>query len=503
MAIPRLLIGSVFSGGNVQVGELVGGTTFNQIGADITATAGTLSADAQAGVCNRVIEYRGQIYVWYFDAANTHTIDVYNRGTGLWTNQVAANNGSFGFHSSGFYIANTGSLQRLFIVTRAGTSTTTLRYTDDGTTWNGVTSLGDAEVGFSLDQHVWVMFNNKLYGAAFVGTSSEWVEYDPIALSINFAIAPWRGSTVNQNGTPIDFCVYDDRLFAIALDAVTSSSANWALWEFTGGGWALNTTITTGGGAGGNGGVDNDSASLGQVCLFKQPGQDKLIAIVPYATTFNAGNGLEMYELTQNGAVFTPNDVTDVCIPANLRPGARGTSADAAQDRVYAYVSNDTDPTVEEVFLFIAQGPAPGSSYSVYTFTDTSTLLSSPAAGPSTTFSIPSQKVGGGDRINRNVANQCIIESAGEVLGGYRISYRVYGTQSGQSVTLYYSVDQETPTTGPASISAQTGGSGISGGNTVTGITGDDGVTLFTLDWDLEADGIADGESVHIILDIR
>ena len=494
MAIPELLVADVFKTGTPpQVAELVGGTTINAIGGACSANAGDGALTvAERSACNYVAEYRGEIFVAYQTGALAINIDGYNRGTGLWTSRhTAAVAGG-----TGLFVANTGTVQRLFMFGRSSVGGTLCVYTDDGVTWTTTASLG-GNFPASIGENPSIMFNNKLY-TPYGNSGGQVYEFDPIALSFSNIAVAFGGSLISLRA---DLCVHDDRLFLLAMDDSSApATADYALFEFTGSGFTLNTTIT----ADSRGGTSN--MEEGQLTLFKDPSTNNLIAICNGAGAGGAvgttNNGSTAFQLVPSGSVFTPTEITNTVIPVALRPGARTASLSDVEDRWFSITVNDTAPGTAEVYLFFAQGPAPGTGYSVYQWVNASTLLASPVAGPSTIYTIPQEKFGGGSRINKGVGNQCVIEKGEPVLGGYQISYRVYGTQSSQSVTLWYSLDQETPDT-QASISAQTGGSGISGGNQVDGITGDDGSTLFTLRWDLTADGVPNGDAAHLLLDIN
>lgn len=493
MAIPELLVADTWKSGTPpQVYELVGGTTLNAIGGPclVNAFDGARAA-TEGNACNQVIDYRGEIFIIYNSALNVMKIDGYNRGTGLWTNRHTTTTNN----TTGLFIANTGTVQRLFTLGNQGGANTFIDYTDDGVTWSTTASLG-FHSGSGGSQNPAVMFNNKLY-AVYARSGYRVYEADPIALTYTELSG---GPAGNTNSTRGDLCVHDDRLFLLALDDATLAiGSNYALYEFTGSGFSLNTQITNDS-RGGAAAIDE-----GERNLFKDPSTNNLIALCNGAgsggVSGTTNNGSTAFQLVPSGSVFTPTEITNTVIPAALRPGARAT-ANALEDRWYSVTVNDTAPGTPEVYIFIAEGPAPGTGYAVYAWTDASTLLASPAAGPTTAFSIPQFKAGGGDRINKGAGNQCAIEFGTPVLGGYQISYRVYGTQSSQNVTGYYSLDQEAPST-QMTFSAQTGGSGITGGNTVTGITGDDGTTLFTVTWNTVTDGVANGDAATMMLDIN
>lgn len=492
MAIPDLLVADVFQSGAVQVSSLVGGSVLNAIGATLTPNAADATKPSTTYVdsVNRVIEFRGKILCLYFGGANTARIHSYDPGTTLWT-EVHTFSAVSGF-VTGLYVVNTGTLQRVFAYSRNIGGQVLITYSDDGSSWTDFAA--GSEPNQAVGDSIPCLYNNKLYHCYLQNTGLNVIEVDPVALNRAFvAVTTW---TIASTRSPSAMCVFDDRLFLLSMDDRPNSTSNWALYEFTGGGFSLNTQITN----------DDRLTQLagleGNCALFKDPGANKLIAIVngegPGGGIAVAGSGA--FSLTPSGSVFTVS-AADVIVPAGLQYGARGSNANFTEDRWNVYVNTDT-PGTTEVYVMLMQAPAPGTGHSVYQYVDDTTGMTFVAAGPNITHALPNQQHGGGDRIARGSGNQCVIESAQAVLGGYEISYRVFGTLASQNVTLWYSLSQNAPDQ-QATISAQTGGSGISGGNTVTGITGDDGVTLFTLRWDINTDSVPSGDAAHILLDIN
>lgn len=484
MAIPELLIGTLFQS-TCQVAELVGGTSITQIGADVyTGAFDTIDANKKH-VGARVIEYRGEIWTTEYDSGPFLRVWGYNG-----TSWSLRHSNSGATRTIGMWIVNTGSAQRLVVVGTDQSANVRVSYTDDGSSWTDFSvsatgwSVGNGPTGKSI------LFNNKIYINYASGATPYCIEVDPVAETVSNITPGWPTFSVSSTDSGC-FVVYDDRLFC-AHQAFDGNPAPFNLYEFTGGGWSTNVTI--------------DSLNLGLgvpergcAAAFTDPSTGDLIVLVNGANT-SAQLGSHCYRLTPSGLSFTVTDITSTVIPSGFRPGDRATN-DAVEDRWFAFVSTD-NPASPEIYPFLAQGPAPGTGYAVYQWQGVGSVMTSVGSGPSTVYAIPEAVFGGGDRISRGPGSQCVIESAQAVLGGYEISYRVYGTQTGQNVTLWYSTEQEVPDQ-QATISAQTGGSGITGGNTVTGIDGDDGTTLYTLTWDIDADGVTSGDASHMLLDIQ
>lgn len=505
MPIPNLLIASTLqsAGNTVQVAELVGGTTINQIGADLSSTSFTPNTNVRKIVANVPVEYRGDIYCNYLtnNVAGIWALHRWNGST--WSNfdnyeltgQFPGGTGVY-TDALGTWVVNTGTVQRIFsLAFNSGGGNVNMLYSDDGTTWNFVT-LGTFSTFLYGGKHV--LFNNKVYLLSANSVSCQVYEIDPIALTATFVSTGIPGST-QPFTTSAALGVYDDRLFL----AVERQNTDFGLYEFTGGGWSF---VVDANGQSMN--FNTGNPERGAACMFTEPTTGDLIVIFNGVNaSFNRGSFAS--RLIPSGSSFTVEDLSltvtnpngDGVIPTGLQPGARATTG-AIEDRWFVVVSTNT-PGSTEVYLFVAEGPAPGTGYAVYQWQGIGTQMSSVGVGPSTIYAIPEAPFGGGDRIYRNVANQAVIETAAAIPGGYRISYRVYGLQTNQNVTLWYSLGQEVPDQQAMSIIAQTGGSGITGSTTVNGITGDDGATLFTLDWDAESDGVAVPDAAHMFLDIN
>ena len=491
MPLPEILVFQTV--GDLRAHELVGGSTLNALGPTVSGFTESAPTNAQI-FTNRLIEYRGLLCTQTeATGLNADWVMSWDRVAGSWS--IMGGTSNTHTCAGGLYVVNTGSTLRLCSLHRNPSNGLTCVYSDNGTgtsVFNSVASGHTAWVGPGI------VFNNKIYLPTLDSGVKIW-EVDPIALVTTLITPPFLGGTVSE--ASVDFCVYDDRLFCLTPGPVNfgATGADWELYEFVGGGFSLNTQITTDGRLGMFSGASQ--GRRGQPSLFIDPATGDMAAVTNgYEAGGASGNsGSTAYRLTPSGSSFTPSEVTSTVIPAAFRPGVRGSSNDYAEDRWLCYTDTDPDPSAAEVYLFFAAGPAPGTSYTVYQWEGFGAEMTNVAAGPSVNFYMPHQKFGGGDRINRGGGNQIVIESSQAVTGGFEISYRVYGTLLGQSITLWYSLDQEIPSS-QATILSQTGGSGITGGNTVTGVDGDDGATLYTLVWNLASDGVTNGDACHIVL---
>lgn len=473
------------------------GGSVTKVGAD-PGTSGD-SANAIRKYKNNVCSWNGEIYA-VARAGSSHVYAYrYNFGTGLWVQEF--DSGSLHFRHTGIYeaAAPSGTGRRIFFVYFAGGSTFRIVYSDDGLTWSST----NATLGGNHDQEATccatgeIMFGDKLY---FVRCASNVpvaiYEVDPFTLSIaQLTGLPFADTNPGSQGVNLDFAVLDNTLYVLAPDFHIGggTAADWALYQFTGAGFAFNTQITS------DNRLTDVNANQGQVCLFKPPEANKLIAICNGQGAAGA-IGMTAFELTPSGSAFTVNDITSTYVPAAKRPGGGSTNA---EDRIFVQIENDTDPTNPTAHVWISPGPATTNGWEIYPHANTSTELTGAISGPGNVYAPVSEKFGGGLRLfpGTAAANKIHYEYGTKVDGAFRVYYRVQGTTLGQVVRLYYSEDEETPFV-LATLSAQSGGSGITA-NAVTGVDGDDGATLYWLEWDLTADGLPNANPSHLVLDIR
>jgi hypothetical protein len=489
MAIPPLLALNAFDTLPLQVHEITGGTSASQIGSNISTGSPAVyvpSVVVKGNHNGHAKTFKGERYCITLTSGNYHVRREDEGGSGVWGIVYTSTAGASlnGSEFAGLHIVQDGNdIALVSAWGRGAPDNLVLIKSNDGASWSETTfSPGYAPRCNSTT----VVFRNKLYwadGISLTGANTRVHEVDPSALTHTVYTAPWNSVAGLGFGSG-DFCVAFDKLWHAAMDQPGLANGRLTLYEFTGSGWTQNSFI------GNTNGHNNQSdATQGKYCLWTDNTNLYVVGYTEKDENDTGGQlGSSVWRGVPSGSTFTWTQ-DDTTMVNGLRPNDRGITTNARQDRWSIYVDNDTDPTAPAYYLIVVQGPAPGTGHAVYRWegfgtemgSGTVTGESGPGASVSTAFALPETKHGGGEAISQGVASYAEIEDETPIIGGYRLSYRVWGTQSGLTGRVYFSTEQGPPDT-LASI--------VGGGTTINSITGDSGGSLRTVDIDLSTSGI-------------
>jgi len=498
MPLPPLLTLNGFGSLPLQVHELIGGTSPTQIGLNLAGTNQVFVPNVgYKGNSNGYVKtFKGERYCL---TLSTTTVEVRREnqgGAGVWgvvygfTNLVSTATPEYLMQ-----IVKDGADVALVVVfIRLAAPHVIMGKSNDGAAWTETPfTLGY----FARMTSTSVVFRNKVYfcDAASAPTPTKVLELDATAASLTTITAPWAGDGVPRHCSS-DLCVAFDKLFCAAVDTPGLANGVLTLYEFTGGGWSSNSQIgaTLGHNSGGDG-------QAGKYCLWTD---NTNLYVVGYTEKDDLNTaaklGSSVWRGVPSGSTFTwsQNDTTMV---TGLRPDARGIVTAARQDRWSIYVDNDSDPANPAYYLIVAEGVAPGTGYAVYRWEGFGVEMGSgsttgevgPGASVSTAYALPENKHGGAEAISQGVASYGEIETETSIVGGYRLSYRVPGTQSGLTGRAYFSLEQGPPDT-LATI--------VGGGTTFGPITGDNRAVLKTVDIDLGLSGIAGPDASNWMIEL-
>lgn len=481
MTIPNILVSKHDGLGSTAVFELVGGTSLQQIGNNITSS---MEAPTNVTVANnRVIEFKGKKFVWH-----RNTIREENTGgTGTWgivhtISDIIATDG-FARHT-GFHIINVDGVPTILGgYSDISTNDINILRSTDGVTWTEVDSTLNTGAGTCGRS---IVYRNKLYWRYV--SSQEVIEFDPV---LNSSVEVTGAGLVAGNSTQ-DFCVHGNELFMLGTRD-TGNGSKFILWQKIGSTFTQVHSFTA---------ADNGaSGEQGCACLFSD-GTD-LYAICNGRDTLVDGNTMFRIQ-NPGGPGQIVTEITDTVIPARFRSG--GAAANIV-NRWFSYVDNDTDPASPEIYLW--RLPAQfDSAYDAFQFIDFSTVLTE-LGSLSWEITLPNTKFGGGDRIvsTAGIKVYAELEQLDTIAGSgsgvqVQFSYRVYGTGADKTATLYLDGGEEIPTVAATLVSIATGGSSSRSGNTIINVTPDAGVTLYTGIWDTGADGFVATDNVHLQLNL-
>jgi hypothetical protein len=182
-----------------------------------------------------------------------------------------------------------------------------------------------------------------------------------------------------------------------------------------------------------------------------------------------------------------------------------------SNSHMYKYL-DVSDPTSGTWYIW--QGTSAGinsGTFDCYQYNGVSSAMTFVGNGvPGSTFTIPSIGDGGSDRIPAKGEGRPEFDGLPtEQVNGRKRFFRVYGTGSALTLSLYYSADQEAPgtlaTLVASTITIESGSPSTTPTNTasqITNLTPDDGATLYSVVHDVASDGLSVGEQHTVLLDV-
>lgn len=491
MPIPDILLARN-RGGDVGGYELSNGSTLTQIGANIPGVVARTNGGDNYAEFNDIIEFKGSKYL----VSQTLTMDpeyrIYKFTGGSWT-QVhsvgpsaltndARNMGSLFTYNDGIDI-------KLAFIFQKDSVTSTLSHSADGSSWTD-TDISHSSFSF-FGQGNFILHKNELFFAerATVGV----IQFD----LVGFASTSFQGGQIPWTGGASEFFEQDGNLYIVALDVL--SGGDWRIYKFTGAGFVAVADITTG----------NRYSSIARNATLQGRGSAVAIGTDVYLWLPGVGSsggsnyGSTFFHLDLTGPDTWTITENDTVIPAPLRQGVRGTSSNNGEDRWMMFIDTETNPTAPEIYGFVRPGGAPGTGTTLYKFVDTSTEMTFETASVSTEYVFPKNLQGGSEAVSRGTGNRAEVVDTQGVSGGTQVSYRVYGTNLGQTVKAYITDDGGVAVTQAVLTGAATGGSSTRVGNQINNVDGDDGVTLYTFIIENLGSGLGPGEPFYVKLDIQ
>jgi hypothetical protein len=224
MSTPPLLV-TRYRNGAAQVGRLLGGTTFKQIGNDLPG--GVESTTALNSMTNcRAVQFQNKIYAYQQD--RIYQFDDGTADDWVEVHQAVSQDSTagFGFHS-GIHVLQVNDVPTMVAFYR-NTPNFDLQalHSTDGTTWtlfDTNTSTGTNIVGRSF------VFRNNVYIFFHHTASPGLLKYDPIAKTAIFITA----DTLWPAGISKDFCVFNGELYGLGPNS-TGTDANFSIKKLVG-----------------------------------------------------------------------------------------------------------------------------------------------------------------------------------------------------------------------------------------------------------------------------
>lgn len=479
VGIPDLLVSKHKGAGNAQAYTLQGGTTLVQIGSDFSI--GSLEVPTSTYSPHAyVLEFQGKKIVWH-----QNTIREENTGgAGTWgivhTISDMLSIAGFAQHTGIHQVQVDGVPTLVGLYRETATNDTNVIESTDGITWtelDTVLATDSSALGRTIVHRNKIYFRNNT-------SSNVIICYDPqLNSAIQILILPTTLAAGNVNQ---DFCVLDNELYMVGTTG-TVGSDTFRLWRLFGSNFIEIYTFTT---------QDNGTNGEQGGCVLFTDNTD-LFAILPGETGASDGNAMFRIQ-DPDGPSQTVTDITNPVIPSQFRAG--GGSANEI-NRWHVFVNNDTRPRLPEVYLWRLATFASGNHES-YQYVNRFTELVSLGTGPTQDVYLPHTHFGGGERLAATQKVYAEIEQDQTIAAGTQLSYRVYESINDVTIKFYYSLGEEIPKIQMSLTGTATGGSSSRSGNTVIDVTPDGGSTLYTIIWDVTADGIVETDMLNIMASV-
>ncbi len=467
---------------DAQVYRLTTGTTLVTVGDPFGVGALESPSNNVTRAVNRVIQFGNNLFAWQDD----RVFRIASPYTGAWVTEHTQLNPNITYIKSDLHVVNVGGLPTLMGLYRSslsGGADISVVESTDGLTWSESSLTTSSGANTSCGRSI--QFRNEIFWQV---NRAVVFRYDPNALST----ATTTGTTAGWHANNVDFCVYKNRLFAIA-DATGTTGSSTRIYEIVGNAWQDRGALPGTNHGFGAGTLNNRGDALWQ------DGTNM------YAILFDFGhsNGHAIYQIsgsTTPGSALTRTDISGATVPTSL---ASGGAFAFANSQWGAFTDNDTNPASPTTYLFQMTTDNPTNAWFMWEWNGPSSLLTGPTVGPTNVrLAMPQNGcIGGGNQIFTEGELDVRVENTVSILGGEQISFRAYGDvgPTDKIIDFFYGVEEGIPTAQCTLTGAVTGGVATRNNNQVEDVQADDGATLYTAIWDTPTDGINPGDRLHIM----
>jgi hypothetical protein len=480
MSTPPPLLVVRYRNSSAQVGRLLGGITFKQIGSDLPVGVESTTSTTSMTNC-RAVQFQNKIYAYQKDR-----IYCFDEGTiGDWVEVHQAvsqdSTAGFGFHS-GIHVLQVSGVPTMVAFYR-NTPNFDLQalHSTDGTSWtlyDTNVSTGSNLIGRSL------VFRNQVYIWFNHSVDVGLIRYDPTNPSTGTILTDAAGDW--EPGFSKDFCVFNDELYGVGQKVGTAGQQNHRLKRLVGDEFILAATLT-----GRNSDPSDTNAAF---CLFTDG--INMYAFTPGRNSGGTQRGTIADQLAPNGASFIVTQITSTVIPSHLDPISEDTH------RWFSFLDNDTDPDDPTITIW-SQSPTGVNAYVAYTWNGPGAAMTTLGTGPAEGLALPHSKDGGGEYIWTSGEPSVEIIDTSPDVDSQTVSFIAYSSEVTGTfkVRLWYDGEETFAKTSATLMGPVTGGGSL--GSDTTGDFVDevvaDGVTVHTVVWDVVADGFAKGSSVILM----
>ena len=292
-----------------------------------------------------------------------------------------------------------------------------------------------------------------------------------------------------------DYCVLDNVLYMVTpIDVSSGVNGRPRLYPLTAGSW--NTTPTVLDTVPANFGATN--GGVARWCLFTD-GTNLYALCLVNTDGVGTNYGWRCYQISPSLIV---SDITTTVLSTSLRSPDDGGSLSLAQTgRFFKFVDVDTTPLTPVIYLVYTPDNDPAEAISFYQWVSnaaTMTLIETNGVA-SDAWSNLSQT--GGERIFTFGEMNILITNRQPVIGGERLFFRAWGSvgAADKFVRFTFNKQGEPPAVQCTLSGTASGGTAVRVGNELQGVEADDGITEYSITWNIGADGVTSGNRVQVI----
>lgn len=451
------LLAIQFRNGPPQVNRIIQSTPVALGNPIAGASAESVLNQNDAHYMNRVVQFENSVYAW-----QENKVYQLNTGTGVWTAVFTEGfpTGQLGNHS-GLHKCDVNGVPSLIGIYNTNPQSKWIGVTFDGTTWT------------ETDLTAFISNNlNQAFHRNFVWKNQLWFEHE------NGNVYFWDPSTGSVGSTALvtgvgfhDFCVHKNRLYAFGQE---NTNVRNSLVEFVSGVWFTRVSnITT---------PNTDNGDIVGHCIF--PGGDGFLYV--FALVDNVTRGFHVFKCSvANDGTVTPTEITNTVLPAPYRQGG---GVAGVISRFWAFVDTETAPgSPPTIWLFFSDRGVIGGVTTLLQWNGPASLMTTIETGGAVEMAFPESKFGGGEYIFTIGENDVIITGRVPVIGGERLSFKLYGGGT-RSFRMFFGTNGEAPVTA-ATLSNPSVGTLSNANHQVDGLTAD-GTTVYQVTWLANTDGV-------------
>jgi hypothetical protein len=396
-----------------------------------------------------------------------------------------------------FYIGSSAFLCGWYKTTTGAGNLRGYRLDVNGGGWSEQTDIATISALGATDggsPHNEIPFRGLLYfGTAANGGVVTQRTYNPSSGA--FATLTHPISNVSGLNYLYDYCVLDNVLYMVTpIDVSSGVNGRPRLYALAAGSWLTTPTL-----------LDTVPANLGATnggvarwCLFTD-GTNLYALCLVNTDGVGTNYGWRCYQIDSSLLV---TDISTTVLPTSLLSPDDGGGAPLAQTgRFTKFIDVDTLPTVPAIYLRYTVNNDPAQAINLFQWVSNAAPMTLIETNGVASDAGPNLAQTGGDRIFTPGEMNVLITNRQPVLSGEQIFFRAWGNPgpSDKFVRFYFNKQGEPPAVQCVLTGSATGGVAARVGNELQNIEADDGVTEYSITWNISGNSVVSGDRVQLV----